>query len=77
MGRVMRSKITAIRVSARFWSWAIDGIGYAVTSVRLAILDWICGPEPPTAADQRREEEHARLQRAFPAIDINRKGSER
>ncbi len=71
----MRSKINAIRVLARFWLWAIDGIGYAVTSVRLAILDWISGPEPPTPADRQREAEHEQLHRAFPKIDIDRKGS--
>jgi hypothetical protein len=71
----MRSKISVIRVLPRFLSWAIDGIGYAVTSVRLAILDWISGPEPPTPADRQREAERERLQRALPAIDLDRKRS--
>jgi hypothetical protein len=71
----MRSKISVIRVFPRFLSWAIDGIGYAVTSVRLAILDWISGPEPPTPADRQREAEHEQLHRTFPEIDIDRKGS--
>jgi hypothetical protein len=43
-------------------------------SVRLAILDWISGPEPTTSADRQREADKNRLQRAFPAIDLDRKG---
>ena len=61
----------------RFWSWAVDRIEYAVMSVRLAILDWICGPEPPTSADRQREADKDRLQDAFPAIDLDRKGLKR
>jgi hypothetical protein len=61
----------------RFWSWAVDRIEYAVMSVRLAILDWICGPEPTTSADRQREADKDRLQRAFPAIDLDRKGPNR
>lgn len=57
----------------RVRSWLIDRIEYAATSVRLAILDWICGPEPTTAADRQREAEKDRLQRAFPAINIDQK----
>ena len=55
------------------WTWAVDRIEYAVMSVRLAILDWICGPEPTTSADRQREADKNRLQRAFPAIDLDRK----
>jgi hypothetical protein len=58
---------------SRFWWWIVDRIEYAATSVRLAILDWICGPEPTTAADRQREAEKDRLQRAFPAINIDHK----
>ena len=61
----------------RFWSWAVDRIEYAVMSVRLAILDWICGPEPPTSADRQQEADKDRLQDAFPAIDLDRKGGKR
>jgi hypothetical protein len=57
----------------RFWSWAVDRIEYAVMSIRLAILDWICGPEPTTSADRQREADKDRLQRAFPTIDLDRK----
>jgi len=55
------------------WS-VMDRFDYAITSVRLRVVDWICGPDPPTAADRQREAEHERLQRAFPRIDIDRKG---
>jgi hypothetical protein len=61
----------------RSWSWSVDRIEYAVMSVRLAILDWICGPEPPTSADRQREADKDRLQRAFPAIELDRKGRNR
>jgi len=61
----------------RLWYWIADRLEYAVTSVRLAILDRVCGPEPLTPADRQRETEHDRLQRAFPAIDIDRKGTKR
>jgi hypothetical protein len=61
----------------RSWSWAVDRIGYAVMSVRLAILDWICGPEPTTSADRQREADKDRLQGAFPAIDLDRKRRKR
>jgi len=56
------------------WSWVVDRIEYAAMSVRLAILDWISGPEPTTSADRQREADKNRLQRAFPAIDLDRKG---
>ena len=49
----------------RFWSWAFERIEYAVMSVRLAILDWICGPEPTTSADRQREADKDRLQCAL------------
>jgi hypothetical protein len=61
----------------RSWSWVVDRIEYAVMSVRLAILDWICGPEPTTSADRQREADKDRLQRAFPTVDLDRKGRNR
>jgi hypothetical protein len=36
------------------WWWIVDRAEYALTSVRLAILDKIGGPEPPTEADEIR-----------------------
>jgi hypothetical protein len=73
----MRSKITEMGTLPRFWSRVIDRIEYAVTSVRLAIRDRIWGPEPATLADRQREAQKEKLQRAFPAIDLDRKGQER
>lgn len=61
----------------RSWSWAVDRIEDAVMSVRLAILDWICGPEPTTSADRQRDADKDRLQDAFPAIDLDRQGRKR
>jgi len=48
-----------------------DRIDYLVTSARLQVLDWICGPEPPTLADRRRERDRDRLRKAFPKIDFD------
>jgi hypothetical protein len=59
----------------RSWSWVVDRIEYAAMSVKFAILDWIYGPEPPTSADRQREADKGRLQRAFPAIGLDRKGN--
>jgi CheY-like chemotaxis protein len=70
----MRSKISAARMLYRLGSWSMDRVNYAITSLQLCILDWICGPEPPTLADRRREAENERLQRMFPTIDIDGKG---
>jgi len=64
----MRSKITEMGTLPRFWSRVIDRIEYAVTSVRLAILDRIWGPELATLADRQREAQKEKLKRAFPAI---------
>jgi len=61
----------------RLWYWIADRLEYAVTSVRLAILDKICGPEPPTEADEIRERRRERLQKTFPEIDIDRRRPKR
>jgi hypothetical protein len=53
------------------WWWIVDRVEHRITSVKLAIVDKMCGPEPATWADQRREREHRRLQKAFPRIDID------
>jgi hypothetical protein len=53
------------------FSRLLDNADCAITYVRLRILDWICGSEPPTAADLQREAENQRLQKAFPKIDID------
>jgi hypothetical protein len=52
-------------------SRALDHPDYVITYTRLRILDWICGPEPPTPADEQRERDHERLRKAFPKVDID------
>jgi hypothetical protein len=52
-------------------SRALDHLDYVITYTRLRILDWICGPEPPTPADEQRERDHERLRKAFPKVDID------
>jgi hypothetical protein len=42
------------RLLCLFWRCA-DALDYWVFQLRLFILDAICGPEPPTAADQECE----------------------
>jgi len=59
------------------WLWIVDRVEYGITSVKLAIVDKICGPEPATGADQHREHEHERLQKALPGIDIDYKRPKR
>ena len=34
--------------------------------MRLRVFDRICGPEPPTPADLKRDADYERLVRAFP-----------
>jgi len=73
----LRPKITAIIAFPRLGSWIIDRIEYAVASVRMAIVDKVYGPEPPTQADRQREAEHERLQRTVPSFEIDRKRQKR
>ena len=47
----------------------VDHLDYVQTLVRLRILDAVAGPEPETSADQRREADRERMQRAFPEIE--------
>jgi hypothetical protein len=53
------------------FSRILDRVDYLITSARLRVLDWICGPEPPTAADRQRERDRDRLRKAFPKIDFD------
>jgi hypothetical protein len=53
------------------FSRALDRLDYLTTLARLRVLDWICGPEPLTPADEQREREHDRLRKAFPKVDID------
>ena len=48
-----------------FWR-ALDRVSYCFVLIRLSIHDRICGSEPPTPADLKREADHERLDRAFP-----------
>jgi hypothetical protein len=41
-------------------SRALDRVDYLITSARLRVLDWVCGPEPLTPADEQRERDHDR-----------------
>jgi len=51
-----------------FWLVA-DHLGYLLTLVWLRIPDAVCGPEPETPADQQRERDRERIERAFPEIE--------
>ena len=55
------------RLGRIFWRIA-DGLGYGLTLARLRILDAVAGPEPQTPADQQREQERKRIERAFPKL---------
>jgi len=63
VGEVANPVLEAIR---RWWWRAFDLICDCVTLIRLSIVDRICGPEPPTSADLKREADYERLVRAFP-----------
>ena len=51
-----------------FWE-ALDRLAYAVDA-RLWLFDLMNGPEPATRADEARETDRERLQKAFLEIDI-------
>jgi hypothetical protein len=59
-----------------FWE-ELDRVDYAVTLARCWAVDLIYGPEPPTLADKQREDEHERLQKAFPVVDFDETGPKR
>jgi hypothetical protein len=48
-----------------FWRVA-DQLDYSVTLARLRILDALAGPLPETPADQQRQRDRERIERAFP-----------
>jgi hypothetical protein len=55
-------------------SWcAFDAADYWLTQARLTLVDAVCGPEPPTVADEMRETTRERLGEAFPDIVISMK----
>lgn len=58
------------RFARVFWR-ALDCINYAVALARGWVVDLICGPEPPTPADEQREADHEHLRKAFPGVDFD------
>jgi hypothetical protein len=63
VGQVNNPVLEAIR---RLWWCAFDRACEFFMLLRLLIHDRIYGPEPPTAADLKREADNERLVRAFP-----------
>ena len=59
------------KLAQLFWE-ALDRVAYALTFARLWLFDVIHGPEPPTPADEKREADRERLQKAFPGIDLEK-----
>ncbi len=51
-----------------FWR-LVDGLDYLLTLAWLRILDALASPEPETPADQQRERDRERIERAFPKIE--------
>ena len=64
VGQVENPVLEAIR---RLWWRTFDRVCGCFILIRLSIYDRICGPQPVTPADLRRETDHERLVRAFPA----------
>jgi hypothetical protein len=55
VGQVENPWLEAIR---RLWWRAFDRVCYWMVFIRPSIYDRIFGPEPPTAADLKREADH-------------------
>jgi hypothetical protein len=53
-----------------FWE-ALDRLAYVVTDARLWLFELIHGPEASTRADETRETDRERLQKAFSEIGIS------
>jgi hypothetical protein len=64
VGEVANPVLETVR---RLWWRAFDRVCDFFVVIRLLIFDRIFGPEPPTPADLKREANHERLVRAFPA----------
>jgi hypothetical protein len=57
------------RVPLRRFFWrVVDALDYFLTLASLRILDALAGREPETPADQQRERNRDRIERAFPEI---------
>lgn len=52
-----------------FWR-ALDVLACWLTLSRLHTLDALLGPEPETPADQQRQRERDRIEKAFPEIKM-------
>ena len=50
-----------------FWR-ALDRVDYWLMLARLRILDALAGPLPETPANQHRQRDHEKIERAFPKI---------
>jgi len=48
-----------------FWR-VVDTVDYWLMQAKFHIVDAVCGPEPPTPADEMREANRERLREAFP-----------
>ncbi len=48
---------------ARFFWRAGDAVDYWLMQARLGFVDALCGPEPPTPADEKREADRERPRR--------------
>jgi hypothetical protein len=48
-----------------FWG-VLDAFDYWLTQARLGIVDTVCGPEPPTVADEKREADRGDRDKWFP-----------
>ena len=47
----------------RFFWRVLDALDYWLGQARLGIVDAMCGPEPPTPADEKREADRERPRR--------------
>jgi hypothetical protein len=47
-----------------------DWMDYHVTSARLRVLDWICGPLPLTPDDEQRERDRDRLRKSLLDVEL-------
>ncbi len=52
----------------------VDAADYWLMQARLGIADTVCGPEPPTPADEKREADRERLWVAFPRLFVDEVG---
>ena len=59
---MIRPTMAAQHHIARFFWQGLDRIAGAATLAWLSLLDRICGPEPPTTEDEKREADQQRKQ---------------